>query len=523
MTKSRVGQPYPIRTSPLPEQPSARTLRAIARSQRHSTSPRDSTTISLTSIPEVIDPMSTTVIERSLTTIEARTRAASQDPQNPPRRSPSPDEDLPDLDLPADQPPDVPGEPSGPPEPPGPPGPPGPPDPPGGDGDPEDNPPEDDPDDFEISNRDLARAILKLSSGKKESKKSHLKPKSPTVFSGGTNEQLRTFLYECELAFNTNTEDYSSDRQKIFYAISYLSGSASGFFQPFVLDYGNLPVNSQPAFLRKWDEFRKKLTQQFGSYSPEDDDEAQIFSIPFPENGKASDYFIKFGQYENRVQFGKRGLRFIARQALPPRLKTAVNESKMDKETWKDFKACVLKCDDDYWRTIEQDAAERKLLQSLQQRYRSQQSSVDYNRHSGTSRTHHSSAHHSPQVASQPHRSKPSGNPGNTHHQPRPPPPHQPAGPYRPAPPNPPPKPKPSHLGPDGRLTATERQRRMDNGLCLICAQKGHMASECPSARYKPSGTSGAPPRLPPKGRKAKADSKPVSPAPLVQVPVESK
>jgi len=35
-------------------------------------------------------------------------------------------------------------------------------------------------------------------------------------------------------------------------------------------------------------------------------------------------------------------------------------------------------------------------------------------------------------------------------------------------------------LGPDGRLKPEERQRRMDNGLCLRCGEFGHMVSNCP-------------------------------------------
>jgi hypothetical protein len=34
-------------------------------------------------------------------------------------------------------------------------------------------------------------------------------------------------------------------------------------------------------------------------------------------------------------------------------------------------------------------------------------------------------------------------------------------------------------LGKDGKLTQTERQRRMDNNLCLFCGKGGHMAHKC--------------------------------------------
>ena len=47
------------------------------------------------------------------------------------------------------------------------------------------------------------------------------------------------------------------------------------------------------------------------------------------------------------------------------------------------------------------------------------------------------------------------------------------------------PKPGPEligKLGKDGKLTPQERQRRMDNSLCLFCGKTGHIAKECPKS-----------------------------------------
>ena len=37
-------------------------------------------------------------------------------------------------------------------------------------------------------------------------------------------------------------------------------------------------------------------------------------------------------------------------------------------------------------------------------------------------------------------------------------------------------------LGKDGKLTPQERQRRMDNSLCLFCGKMGHITKECPKS-----------------------------------------
>src|SRR5882672_877766 len=39
-----------------------------------------------------------------------------------------------------------------------------------------------------------------------------------------------------------------------------------------------------------------------------------------------------------------------------------------------------------------------------------------------------------------------------------------------------------SKLGKDGKLTPQERQRRLDNKLCLFCGTSGHVAKDCPKS-----------------------------------------
>ena len=39
-----------------------------------------------------------------------------------------------------------------------------------------------------------------------------------------------------------------------------------------------------------------------------------------------------------------------------------------------------------------------------------------------------------------------------------------------------------SKLGKDGKLTPPERQRRLDNKLCLFCGASGHVTKDCPKS-----------------------------------------
>jgi hypothetical protein len=60
-----------------------------------------------------------------------------------------------------------------------------------------------------------------------------------------------------------------------------------------------------------------------------------------------------------------------------------------------------------------------------------------------------------------------------------------------------------SNLGKDGKLTPEERQRRFDQGLCMLCGTKDHIVKDCPKGSNKANNSSGS------KGRSTKtSDSK---------------
>jgi len=73
-------------------------------------------------------------------------------------------------------------------------------------------------------------------------------------------------------------------------------GVALDYFEPFI---NKAKAYQNFDFLKDWSAFVQKLSNLFGSYSPEDDDENAIVSISFPNNGKAINYFIQFAKFQN--------------------------------------------------------------------------------------------------------------------------------------------------------------------------------------------------------------------------------
>ena len=200
----------------------------------------------------------------------------------------------------------------------------------------------------EVSNRELQAALLALArQSNNRSQKKLWVIKEPDPFSRGGPEELRAFVFQCQIYFCACEGEFNNDADKVFFAISYLRGIALDYFEPFINEpdpYHNLD------FLEDWSAFVQKLSNIFGSYSPEDNDEDTIVSIPFPSDGKAVDYFIRFVKYQNRICWDERALRKMVKDAIPNCIRDELRYSQEDMSSFEGFKRAVLRIDNDYWK-----------------------------------------------------------------------------------------------------------------------------------------------------------------------------
>ena len=93
---------------------------------------------------------------------------------------------------------------------------------------------------------------------------------------------------------------------------------ALDYFEPFINEakaYQNFD------FLEDWSVFVQKLSNLFGSYSPEDDDKDTIVAIPFPNDSKTVNYFIQFAKFQNQIYWDDRVLRKVVKDAIPDRIR----------------------------------------------------------------------------------------------------------------------------------------------------------------------------------------------------------
>jgi len=273
------------------------------------------------------------------------------------------------------------------------------------------------------------------------------------LFNGRSPDELRAFIFQCQIYFRACEEDFQEDTDKIFFAISYLRGIALDYFEPYI----NEPDPFQDFdFLDSWSAFVQKLSNTFGSYSPEDDNENAIVSIPFPHDGKAVNYFIQFTKYQNRIRWDDRSLRKIVKDAIPSYIRNELRFSHEDTSSFEGFKRAIMRIDSDYWKRTQDDKNKLRTIRPLQTHFQ-RISRPDLNQPlplvMGTSPAERS-----------------------TRDRPRLPLATSSVTPF------------PSILGPDGQLTQQERQRCMSLGLYLRCGQTGHLVRTCPKQAQRAPG-----------------------------------
>jgi len=152
----------------------------------------------------------------------------------------------------------------------------------------------------EISNLELRTTLLALA---KQSEPQNWRRQKGVhkldLFSEGSPNELRAFIFQCSVYFCACTGEFTKDLDKVFSAISYLQRVALDYFKLYI----NKPDPEQSFdFLENWLVFIQKLTNMFGSYSPEDNDEDAIISLSFSSEEKAINYFIQFAKYQTHIR-----------------------------------------------------------------------------------------------------------------------------------------------------------------------------------------------------------------------------
>ena len=173
--------------------------------------------------------------------------------------------------------------------------------------------------------------------------------KESNSFSGGNPNKLRAFIFQYQIYFHVCKEEFREDSEKIFFAISYLWEIALDYFETFI---NETDLSQSFDFLEEQPAFVQKLSNLFGSYSPEDDDKDAIVAILFPVEDKAVNYFIQFAKYQNCIRWDDCSLHKVVKDTFPSHIYNKLCFCYEDISTFEGLKRTVLRVDNNYWKRI---------------------------------------------------------------------------------------------------------------------------------------------------------------------------
>ncbi|MBW0494478.1 hypothetical protein O181_034193 [Austropuccinia psidii MF-1] len=134
--------------------------------------------------------------------------------------------------------------------------------------------------------------------------------KEPECFDGTHPFKVRSFIQSCQLIFHNYLESFSQDRKKVYYANSYLIGSAAEWIEPSLSKL----TNQDPNYLLK-------SCTLFGDQNKVRKAEAELGSLRMKEGGHFLLYTANFKSLVSHiVDWGERALINHFGKGLPSRV-----------------------------------------------------------------------------------------------------------------------------------------------------------------------------------------------------------
>ncbi|MBW0478360.1 hypothetical protein O181_018075 [Austropuccinia psidii MF-1] len=85
--------------------------------------------------------------------------------------------------------------------------------------------------------------------------------KTPDSFDGTKAHELRGFIQSCQFIFHNDPENFFSDRKKVLYSTSFLTGRAGKWIEPYL---SNISNEDTSYLLNNWQLFETQLFTLFG-------------------------------------------------------------------------------------------------------------------------------------------------------------------------------------------------------------------------------------------------------------------
>ena len=298
----------------------------------------------------------------------------------------------------------------------------------------------------------LAVAVSRLSRSAHRNNKSlssRAKVWDPDMFDGTNPKKLRTFLVQCELVCSNWPKAFWLDRAKITFAQSYLKGMALEWFEPDLLDTSD-PANHL-CWMDNWIAFVAELQSTFSPHNPVADAEHQLDHLQMKDGHRVMRYIVDFNRLASQVQgYGDGALQHYFYTGLPDQIKDKL--SRIGKP-WTLDGLCALSQEIDvhYWEHKDE------LAHSSKSQSTSSPKPSNSGGNSSKSGQEKSKSGDTTSSTSTSGSSKPANRPVSGSTWPD----------------------LTAKLGKDGKLTADERKRHLNNNLCMFCGGTRHFADKC--------------------------------------------
>ncbi|MBW0463729.1 hypothetical protein O181_003444 [Austropuccinia psidii MF-1] len=142
--------------------------------------------------------------------------------------------------------------------------------------------------------------------------------KASDSFDGTPAHKLRGFIQSCQLIFHNDPANFSSDRKKVLYSTSFLTGRAGKWIEPYLSNYSD----QGPSYLlNNWPLFESKLFTLFGDPNEVRKAEHELDNLRMKESGHVSLYIAAFRSLMSRIgDWGERAYIHVYRRGLTSRL-----------------------------------------------------------------------------------------------------------------------------------------------------------------------------------------------------------
>jgi len=292
-----------------------------------------------------------------------------------------------------------------------------------------------------------------------------LKARIPDIFDGSDPHKLNHFLFQCRLFFHANHLQFSTDEEKINFALTYLSGVVQDWFEV-ALQQEDLGY-TQP-WLSTWHLFVDELRVHFGLSDPVEDAANLINNLHMKPGDKIATCNVEFMQYVAQLNWGNSVLCYHFYQGLPNRLQDPIANREQGKpNSFQAMYQLAITFDNRYW----ERNRERDCLRNTEK-----DAADSHNRKQGRMAQFSASSQNS--IPSRPQSSiaLPQTAPSRNSLKP----PRASSSIAK--------SPSPStlrvnlsdKLGRDRKLNGNEHKCCINNNLCLYCGLKDHKVDRCP-------------------------------------------